>query len=99
MLLMAAVVVVVLLMRRAWWQTSPSQRQGHFEGTRKQGLGGWLESLGKTHNGLSQKQVIYLSNQAYRCLIAVGDTPGQQVGSIVFGLPADPKTTADRERS
>jgi hypothetical protein len=52
-----------------------------------------LGSFGKTKNGLLQKQVIYLSNQAYCCLIAVGDTPGQQVGSIAFGLPADPNTS------
>jgi hypothetical protein len=68
-------------------------------GIGEQKLGGWLGSLGKTKtkNGLSQKQVIYLSNRAYRCLIAVGDTPGQQVGSIVFGIPANPNTSAGNE--
>jgi hypothetical protein len=47
---------------------------------------------------LSHKQVIYLSNQAHRCLIAVGDTPDQQVGSIVFGIPADPNTSTGSEQ-
>ena len=56
-----------------------------------------MHSQGKTKNGLSQKQVTYLSNHAYRCLIAVGDTPGQQVGSIVFGIPANPNTSAGNE--
>ena len=49
--------------------------RGTFEGTGKKQLGGWLQSLGETKTALSQKAVIYLSNEAHRCLIAVGDTP------------------------
>ena len=66
--------------------------RGTFEGTGKNQLGGWLQSLGETKTALSQKAVIYLSNEAHRCLIAVGDEPGQQVGSIAFGIPDNPNT-------
>jgi hypothetical protein len=72
--------------------------RGAFEGIGEQRLGGWLQSLGETKNALSPKQVIFLSNQACRCLLAVGDTPGQQVGSVVFGIPANPNTSAGNEK-
>jgi hypothetical protein len=70
----------------------------NFEGIEEQELGEWLESLEKTKNGLSQKQVAYLSKQAHRCLIAVGDTPSQQVGSVVFGIPTNPNTSAGNKK-
>jgi hypothetical protein len=71
-----------------------------FEGTKPKQLGGgWLHSLGSTKNGLSQKQVIYLRSQSYRCLIAVGDKPDQQVGSISFGIPENPNTSAGNEKA
>jgi hypothetical protein len=72
--------------------------RGTFEGTGKEQLGGWLQSLGETKKALSQKQVIYLSNEAHRCLIAVGGAPGQQVGSVVFDIPAaNPNTSAGND--
>jgi hypothetical protein len=61
-------------------------------------LGRWLQSGGETKKTLSQKQVIYLSNEGHRCLIAVGDAPGQKVGSVVFSITAGPNTRPGNEK-
>jgi hypothetical protein len=74
--------------------------RGTFESKWGKQLLGWLGSCGETKKSLYQKQVIFLvSNEGFRCLIAVGDAPGHPVGSIVFGIPADPNTHAGNERT
>jgi hypothetical protein len=88
-LLMAVVMMVVLLIPSL---VANSTSRYTFEGTKQKQFGGWLRSSGEAKKTLSQKQVIYLRSQSYRCLIAVGDAPGQQVGSIVFGIPGNPNT-------
>jgi hypothetical protein len=61
----------------------------------------WLdadtEAEGYTPQSVSDKSKLLLLGTSFRGLISVGDTEGQQAGSIWFGIPKNPKTTASNE--
>jgi hypothetical protein len=59
----------------------------------------WLDTKAINYKARvpSPKSEILLRGEGYRGLISLGDTAGQQTGSLWFGLPANPKTSAANE--
>jgi hypothetical protein len=83
-LLMAVVMVVLLMSTMVANSTAIETGSRLNEGTKPQQLGGWIQSEGKTKKGLSQKQVIYLRSQSYRCLLDCGWRCTRPAGWLVY---------------